>query len=202
MIRQQRLEICLACFVLLAVLTTCVWFGYTNRFDVEMHGLALRVFPVGNERVWAGITFFGSALAISVLSLLAVVILGLRQKWDDVKYLIFVVAAAGATELTMKWLIHRPRPAEVFVNTLPNSFSFPSGHTIYGTTFYLAIALIVTPHIKGSNRIVVWLAAIIVALLIGASRIFLGVHYVSDVVGGFLVAGFWLTQPWNFSTKH
>ncbi len=202
MTRQQRISLALACLVSLTVLTACVWSGYTNGFDVQFHGWALGMFPAGNERIWEGITFFGSGLAISTLTVLAVIKLGLRQKWDDQKYLIFVMVAAAATEVTMKWLIHRPRPVEVFANTLPNSFSFPSGHTIYGTSFYLAIALIVTPHIKGSSRIMVWLAAIAIASLIGASRIFLGVHYFSDVVGGYLVAGFWLTQPWNFSTKN
>ncbi len=202
MTRQQRVSIALACLAPLAVLTVCVWTGYTDNFDVQFHGWALGVFPSGNERIWEGITFFGSGLAIITLTVLAVILLGLRQKWDDVKHLIFVMVAAGATEVTTKWLVHRPRPLEVYANTLPNSFSFPSGHTIYGTTFYLAIALIVTPNIKGPSRIGVWLAAALLALLIGASRIFLGVHYFSDVVGGYLVAGFWLTQPWNFSTRN
>jgi undecaprenyl-diphosphatase len=202
MMRQHQASIAMVCFVILAVLTACVFSGSTNRFDVQIHDWALGVFPSGNERVWQSITFFGSGLAISTLTVLTVIILSLRQKWVDVKYLIFVLVAAAATEVTMKSLIHRPRPLEVFAHTLPNSFSFPSGHTIYGTTFYLAIALIVTPHIKGSSRILVWSAAALLAMLIGASRIFLGVHYFTDVVGGFLVAGFWLSQPWNFSTKH
>lgn len=202
MTRQQRISIVAVCFVSLAVLSACVWSGYTNGFDDWFHSWALGVFPAGSERIWEGITFFGSGLAISTLTVVAVIKLGLRQKWDDMKYLIFVIAVAVATEVTMKWLIHRPRPAEVFANTLPSSFSFPSGHTIYGATFYLAIALIVTSHIKGPSRIAVWFIAILAAFLIGASRIFLGVHYFSDVVGGFLVAGFWLAQPWFFSTKH
>lgn len=139
---------------------------------------------------------------IITLTVLAVIILGLRQKWDDVKYLIFVMAAAGATEVAMKWLVHRPRPVEVYANTLPNSFSFPSGHTIYGVTFYLAIAVIASPILGRPSRIAFSLVVALVALLIGASRIFLGVHYFTDVIGGFLVAGFWLTQPWNFYVKH
>ena len=201
MTRKRQTSISVACFVLLAVLTACVWSGVTNGFDVEFHGWALGVFPAGNERIWEAITFFGSGLAITTLTVLTLIILGLQQKWDEVKFVIFVMAATGATEVLMKLLIHRPRPVEVFANTLPNSFSFPSGHTIYSTTFYLAIALIVTPSIKGSSRIVVWFIAVLLALLVGASRIFLGVHYFSDVVGGYLVAGFWLTQSWNFSKK-
>ena len=47
----------------------------------------------------------------------------------------------------------------------------------------------------------IWLAAGLAGLLIGASRIFLGVHYFSDVMGGYLVALFWLVQPWSFPKK-
>lgn len=199
---QRQILVASICFGLLVVLTACVWSGYSNDLDIRIHGWALRVFPAGNERIWEGITFFGSGLAISTLTVLAVIKLGLRQKWDDLKYLIFVMVASGVTEVTMKWLIHRPRPLEVYANTLPNSFSFPSGHTIYGATFYMAIAMIATSSPKRPIRTAVWLAATVVALLIGASRIFLGVHYFSDVVGGYLVAGFWLTQPWSFSTRN
>ena len=196
---QRQTSLAVVFFVMLAVLTACVWSGYTNGFDVQFHGWVLGVLPSGNEIFWECITFFGSGLAISTLTVLAVVILSLRRKWEDLKYLIFVMVAAAVTEVTMKWLIHRPRPIEVFTNTLPNSFSFPSGHTIYGTAFYFAMAVIVIPNIKGSSRVLVWFAAAVISFLIGVSRIFLGVHYLTDVMGGFLVAGFWLTQPWSFS---
>jgi undecaprenyl-diphosphatase len=199
---RWRNAIALFCFVSFIVLTACVWSGYTNGFDVPLHDFALGIFPAGNERIWETITFFGSGLTITTLVVLAVIMLGLRQKWDDVKYLIFVMAAAGATEVAMKWLVHRPRPVEVYANTLPNSFSFPSGHTIYGVTFYLAIAVIASPILGRPSRIAFSLVVALLALLIGASRIFLGVHYFTDVIGGFLVAGFWLTQPWNFYVKH
>ncbi len=191
MTRQRQISV--LCFILFGLLSGCVWFGYTNSLDTQLHRLALGVFPAGSERIWEDITFFGSGLAVTALTVLAVVILGHQKKWDDVRYLVFVMAAAGATEVTMKLLIHRPRPAEVFANTLPNSFSFPSGHTIYGSTFYFAIAAICTPCLSRPTRKAVWLAALVLALLIGASRIFLGVHYFSDVVGGYLVSVFWIS---------
>ena len=193
MTRQRQISISMACFVLLVLLTGYVWTGYSSGIDNQLHGFALRVFPAGSERLWSDITILGSGLVITSLTVLAVIILGHQKKWDDVKYLVFVMAAAGATEVSLKWLVNRARPVEVFAHTMPNSFSFPSGHTIYGTTFYFAMAAIGTPWLKGAPRTAVWFAASLLALLIGASRIFLGVHYFSDVLGGYLVAVFWLS---------
>ena len=193
MTRQQQIWLSSACFILLILLTGCVWSGYTNGLDNQVRGFALGLFPPGNERIWSDITFLGSGMVITTLTVLALTILGLQKKWREIRYLIFVVAAAGATEVSMKWLVNRPRPTEVFAHTMPTSFSFPSGHTIYGTTFYLAIAAIGTSWLKQSNQFAVWLVAALLAVLIGASRIFLGVHYFSDVLGGYLVAVFWLT---------
>ena len=193
MTRQRQISISMACFVLLVITTGCVWGGYTTGLDNQLRDFALGLFPPGNERIWSDITFLGSGMVITALTLLALTVLSLQKKWYDVRYLIFVMAAAGATEVSLKLLVNRPRPAEVFAHTMPSSFSFPSGHTIYGTTFYFAMAAMGTPWLKGAPRIAVWFAASLLALLIGASRIFLGVHYFSDVVGGYLVAVFWLS---------
>ena len=198
---QRREIIALSCFVLFAMLTGLVWFGYANVFDVQLHDWALGIYPVGFENIWKFVTSFGSGLMIATLLAVSLGILVHLKRWDDFKYLIFVMTAAGATEISMKWLIHRPRPTEIFENTLPNSYSFPSGHTIYGTTFYLAIAFIAAPKKSGNTQRAIWLAAGLAGLLIGASRIFLGVHYFSDVMGGYLVALFWLVQPWSFPKK-
>ena len=103
MTRQQQIWLSSACFILLILLTGCVWFGYTNGLDNQVRGFALGLFPPGNERIWSDITFLGSGMVITTLTVLALTILGLQKKWREIRYLIFVVAAAGATEVSMKW---------------------------------------------------------------------------------------------------
>jgi undecaprenyl-diphosphatase len=104
------------------------------------------------------------------------------------------VTCVGAVSTTSigKFLIRRERP-EIMLDVEAMFSSFPSGHAtsataIYGFTAYaIARAL---PGVRERFEIAYWTTVLIV--LIGFSRIFLGVHYASDVVGGFLVGGFWL----------
>jgi undecaprenyl-diphosphatase len=75
---------------------------------------------------------------------------------------------------------------------LPASYSFPSGHALYSLTFYISIAIVMDRYAQGNQTKTIWSAAVLMFTLIGASRIFLGVHYGSDVLGGYLIAAVWL----------
>jgi membrane-associated phospholipid phosphatase len=97
-----------------------------------------------------------------------------------------------ATTSVGKLLIGRHRP-EITIDVTVVSSSFPSGHAtaamaVYGFIAY-AIARVL-PGVPERFEVAYWTAVLI--LLIGFSRIFLGVHYLTDVIGGFLVGGFWL----------
>ncbi len=91
----------------------------------------------------------------------------------------------------MKIVVERPRPALPWAQVLPD-YSFPSGHTMNSLVFYLAIALILwglNGRRVGAIAVVV---AVLIAVSVGLSRIYLGYHYVSDVVGGFAAGLAWL----------
>jgi len=75
---------------------------------------------------------------------------------------------------------------------MPATYSFPSGHALYSFTFYLTIAGITSRQVFHKRRWGIWCSAIVIVVLIGASRIFLGVHYGSDVLGGYLIAALWM----------
>ena len=78
----------------------------------------------------------------------------------------------------------------------PSSFSFPSGHALFATCFFGGIAVLLSHRLRelGSAEVLVWLAALVLILLIGVSRIYLGVHYPTDVIGGFAVGDRWVTS--------
>jgi undecaprenyl-diphosphatase len=105
----------------------------------------------------------------------------------------FLAVLLGSTTFT--WLgkiaFHRPRP-ELAVYIEP-SFSFPSGHSVIAVSLYGFIAFVLVRRTKVWKRKVNYvMAAFVLALLIGFSRIYLGVHYLSDVWGGFLLGSLWL----------
>jgi undecaprenyl-diphosphatase len=104
-----------------------------------------------------------------------------------------LIAMAGAVALNnmMKYAFQRPRPLPFF-GTAPESFSYPSGHALYATTFYTiaAGALMMLVQSAGVRYAAVIAGSLI--LVVGWSRIYLGVHYPSDVLGGVILGIFWL----------
>jgi len=92
----------------------------------------------------------------------------------------------------------RARPIPFFDTLLPDSYSFPSGHALYAACFYGVLAWLVAARIRDrSLKILIWVLAVMIALLIGLSRIYLGVHYPSDVIAGYAAAIVWvLTVIW------
>jgi membrane-associated phospholipid phosphatase len=106
------------------------------------------------------------------------------------------VSAAGAALLvtTVKLLIARPRPTVGDVVAVASGFSFPSGHSAQAVACYGALAWLIA-HLTVTRRstIAAWAGAALVALAIGFSRLYLGVHWLSDVVGGFVLGAAWLS---------
>ncbi|HEV7843048.1 MAG TPA: phosphatase PAP2 family protein, partial [Pyrinomonadaceae bacterium] len=108
---------------------------------------------------------------------------------------VFVVTMAGAIALnvTLKLSFKRTRPTAFFDTPLPSSYSFPSGHALLSLCFYGALAAILVPHLsRAAPRVLVWTAAALLVALIGFSRIYLGVHYPSDVLAGYAAAIVWV----------
>ena len=101
-----------------------------------------------------------------------------------------MLVAIGGGELLiigLKALFHRPRPSEVFAGL---GYSFPSGHSFFAVTLYGMMAYWLTRATPARRW--VWVPAVLLILAIGFSRIYLGVHYASDVLAGFCVGLPWL----------
>jgi len=94
----------------------------------------------------------------------------------------------------LKHLFARSRPEAFFGYTLPSSYSFPSGHAVVSCCFYGALAAILTRRMEsGAKKLAIWAVAALMAALIGFSRIYLGVHYPSDVLAGYAAAIVWVS---------
>jgi undecaprenyl-diphosphatase len=93
----------------------------------------------------------------------------------------------------LKLIFRRARPEAFFGYAEPITYSFPSGHSIVSACFYGVLAAILTARMKSrARRIAIWMAAALLAFLIGLSRIYLGVHYPSDVLAGYAAAVIWV----------
>jgi len=100
----------------------------------------------------------------------------------------FAIAVAGAELLfqTLKLIFRVPRPEPFFGLATPLTYSFPSGHTLSCAVYFTRLAAALPP------KLLIRLAAAALILAIGLSRIYLGFHYPSDVLGGYAAAVVWL----------
>lgn len=107
---------------------------------------------------------------------------------------LFLVAMAGQAILHngAKFLFARPRPAAMLNYPAIESFSFPSGHALSSFCVYASITWLVTNRLENpAIKTVIWTATLTIVFLIGLSRVYIGIHYPTDVLAGWLAAGIW-----------
>ena len=109
----------------------------------------------------------------------------------------FVIAVLGANILDegMKLAFHRTRPVPWFDYPQPPSYSFPSGHSFVSFCFYFSLAeILIRDDWPSGRKVAIWAAAAAMTIAIGFSRAYLGVHYPTDVLAGFVAAIAWTTM--------
>ena len=181
----------LACMVVFGVLAEGVRAQEASALDAWaspfFHSMASPTMDV----VMNGATFLGSDLTLVPLLIVVVAYLVWRGHRREALFMVLAYGGSVVANGTMKLFFHRPRPALPWANVLPD-FSFPSGHSMESMAFYLALALVMW-RLRGARwGTVATVAALALSVLVGISRIYLGYHYLTDVVGGFAAAILWL----------
>lgn len=143
------------------------------------------------------ITSLGGFVVLTLLVLSVVIYLLIQGKWRNA----IVVAGASASGVvlseSLKVGFGRPRPELVPQLAEVHSLSFPSGHAMLSAVIFLTLgALLARFHKRKRERALIMLYAVLVTMLIGASRVYLGVHWPTDVLAGWALGAAWAALWW------
>jgi membrane protein DedA with SNARE-associated domain len=165
-----------------------------TQFDLTLlNWLHARATPAGYA-VSNAISLFGSPVTLTALALGGGLLLAGRRQWILLGGWLAAFAGGGALDALLKLVIRRPRPAYAAVFLHNYSWSFPSGHAMGSLIGYgmLAYVLVILWIHRRSTQISVLVGGALLILAVGISRLYLGVHYFSDVVGGYAAGVLWL----------
>jgi membrane-associated phospholipid phosphatase len=193
-----ELVIVLILFICALVIFTVIAYGVFKlqyqQFDFIVFDKVARLVTPGMTGFIRGITFFGNHMFLIPANLVLVIyfLFVRKHKWYSIR--VPVVAIGGVILMALlKEIFNRPRPLIPLLAPV-KGLSFPSGHAMMSVSFYGLLIFLVWENI--TNRTLKWVLTILLLLfilLIGFSRIYLRLHYFSDVIAGFAAGIIWLT---------
>lgn len=157
--------------------------------------------------MWASlfltVTKLGSTLYLTIIGCAAGIVFIFMRWFRPLFLLILVMSGQAALHHGFKWLIARPRPSALINYPTTETFSYPSGHAVASLCLYFTVAWVVTSQIETSAaKAGIWIAAIVLVFLIGMSRVYIGIHYPTDVLAGFLAAMIWTAAVMSIDRKN
>ena len=169
--------------------------GDTHRFDESALALVNRFASPTLTSFMRAVTYLGSNEFLAGAGACVVLAFVVTRRRREAVTLLLTMAGAALLNFTLKLLSGRARPEPFFGTPLPESYSFPSGHALLSLCFYGMIAAVITARVEGTwRRASVWAITVLLVALIGISRVYLGVHYPSDVAAGYVAAFVWIVM--------
>ncbi|MDQ4010212.1 MAG: phosphatase PAP2 family protein [Actinomycetota bacterium] len=171
---------------------------------LESDGIAVADHPVlrflaAHREPWLVTTMqvisdVGSPVGAGIMAtLVGVALAWIRRSWLPLLIAGFGAAGIGMINLSVKWLVSRNRPPVAIAVLGEDGFSFPSGHTTGTTVVWLLSAWMVSRWVIRGRVVqdMVWTGAVLVIVAVGISRVYLGVHFPSDVMAGWTLGAAW-----------
>lgn len=191
-IKRCILTIALPLFVFV-VLTVNVLNGDVHVFDSYIYSLISKIISEKLTSFMIIITFLASGTFLGIISALIVLSI-LFKKGKNSFYTamqVINISLSSLINVGLKNLVSRTRP-DILKLVEVTGFSFPSGHSMASMSFYGFAIYLCFRFYKGKCKVALVISLVLLIVLIGFSRIYLGVHYASDVLGGFAFGLFWL----------
>jgi undecaprenyl-diphosphatase len=185
---------CSALFLtLFAWLSEEVFEGGLQQFDTAVRMKVHEFFSPQLTRFMQVMTFLGSIRFLTILFAIIVAVWLSKGMKRRAIWLMIAVGGSVILDISLKLSFHRTRPMP-FVGIAPQTYSFPSGHALSSFCFYFVLAGLLCARIQSlAMRIFIWTASAALVFTIGLSRIYLGVHYPTDVIAGYVAAAAWVS---------
>ena len=186
------LAISVLALLLFSWLAEEVFEGELTVFDTHIRLTVHQWASPGLTLAMEAISDLGSPVFLSALFVVLLIVFLLLHWRYAALWLSITMAGALALDVTLKDLFHRVRPPAYFVPQ-PSTYSFPSGHALGSFCFYMLVAGLLTARLrKLPTRIAIWVIAALLVAAIGFSRVYLGVHWPTDVIAGYAAAACWV----------
>lgn len=164
--------------------------AFDDRIRTMVHGMA----SPRLTGLMRAASLYGGPTVLALIGIVLALIFLLRGWQRGALLVILTIAGAGLLNGLLKLSFARVRPAAFFDYPLPPSPSFPSGHALFATSFFGGAAALLSARLRSRPlRAAVWIVAISFTALVGLSRVYLGVHYPSDVLAGYATGIIWVT---------
>jgi membrane-associated phospholipid phosphatase len=140
-----------------------------------------------------GVTELGNGIVLAGVAAIAAYLLARRRLYADALLMVLAYCGAEVLSYALKLGFRRDRPFFTDPLATEKTYSFPSGHATVSLATYGALAFVLTRRVSGRRtRFVILGAAVLLVSLIGFSRLYLGVHFLSDVIAGFSAGTAWV----------
>jgi undecaprenyl-diphosphatase len=178
--------------------------GETQAFDVRIlralrnaSDPALPIGPAWMESVLLDLTAIGSPTVLALVVLAVTGFLLLQTRYWTALFVIVTVGTGEVVSAAMKQVFNRPRPTVVPHLREAFSTSFPSGHAMTSAIVYLTLgAMLMRVSDRRLTKVYCFALALLLTVLAGVSRVFLGVHYPTDVIAGWVIGFVWASICW------
>jgi membrane-associated phospholipid phosphatase len=162
--------------------------GLDNRIADELHEHATR--PL--TEFFEAVTTLGNGIVLAGVAAIAAYLLARRRYYAEAVLMVLAYVGAEVLSYSLKLAFRRDRPFFTDPLATVSTYSFPSGHATVSVAVYGALCLVLLRRLTGPARVVCLAATVLLVSLIGFSRLYLGVHFLSDVLAGFSVGLAWL----------
>jgi len=190
----------ICCLILFSIILISVLNGTIQVFDSNIYNMINSLKSNCMDMFFKTITRFGDEEVLIFIAIVCLIFIKNRKIGTSIA---INLASTGLMNHILKEIVQRPRPPIEFRMVQESSFSFPSGHAMASLAFYGLIIYYIYNYVKNKKvKNIACIALSILIFLIGISRIYLGVHYASDVLAGFLFStvylGLYIKLIFNF----